>query len=375
MKQPNIDSVDILETLCRIPTVSYYERGIATAIWRFCERFDLHVASDHWGNLFASGSGVPPSEARVAFVAHMDHPGFEVVERNADGTYRAVSHGGVARVAFVPGMHVRVPLPDGGGINGLITACDDIQERGRFASSNSITLELEEPIDELPCMALVPVPDFVYDGGWYRGRALDDLAGCATILSALIDSKDSNQPVLGIFTRAEEVGLVGARLIAANRVLNPECVVVSVETSLKSDAARQGDGVVIRVGDRMTTFDDFAESLLRPYSGYVQRALMSAGGCEASAFAAHGYRVTGTSLPLGAWHNMEDDGSLSMEYVSGLDFEAGVELVTEVMRSDLEELMRESSRPLAAHPDTESARLVVDGDDWPLGSDCESGDD
>lgn len=374
MTHPDIHPVDILETLCRIPTVSYYERGIARAIWQFCAQFDLHVASDRWGNLFASASGVPPSEARVAFVAHMDHPGFEVVERNPDGTYRAVSHGGVARVAFVPGMNLGVPLTDDDGVMAVVTAADDIEKRGRFASSNSVTLELEEPVDDLPRMAIVPVPDFVHDGGWLRGRALDDLAGCATILSALIDAKDSNQPVIGIFTRAEEVGLIGARLIASERVLNPECIVVSVETSLKSDSARQGDGVIIRVGDRMTTFDDFAESLLRPYSGYVQRALMSAGGCEASAFAAHGYRVTGTSLPLGAWHNMEDDGSLSMEYVSALDFEAGVELVSEVMRSDLSELMQEAPKPLAAYPEAEAERLMLNDADWPMEGPCECAD-
>lgn len=365
MKQPDIHPIDILETLCRIPTLSYYERGIADAIWQICERFDLHVTSDRWGNLFASCHGVPPSEARVAFVAHMDHPGFELVERNADGTYRAISHGGVPRVAFVPGMQIGVPLGIDDGVMGVVTAAEDIVERGRFASSKSVTLELDQAIDDLPAMAILPVADFVYDGGWLRGRALDDLAGCATILAALIDSKDSNQPVVGIFTRAEEVGLVGARLIASEGRLNRDCVVVSVETSLKSDAARQGDGVVIRVGDRMTTFDDFAESLLRPYSGYVQRALMSAGGCEASAFAAHGYRVTGTSLPLGAWHNMEEDGSLAMEYVSALDFEAGVELVTAVMHSDLEKLPPSRSNTLSENPDAEAKRLAVDQDDWP----------
>ena len=367
MKQSDIHPIDILETLCRIPTLSYYERGIAEAIWQMCERFDLHVTSDRWGNLFASCHGVPPSEARVAFVAHMDHPGFELVERNADGTYRAISHGGVPRVAFVPGMHLGVPLGIDDGVMGVVTAAEDIVERGRFASSKSVTLELDQAIDDLPAMAILPVADFVYDGGWLRGRALDDLAGCATILAALNDSKDSNQPVIGIFTRAEEVGLVGARLIASEGRLNRDCMVVSVETSLKSDTARQGDGVVIRVGDRMTTFDHLAESILvkNANAKYAQRALMSAGGCEASAFAAHGYRVTGTSLPLGAWHNMEDDGSLAMEYVSALDFEAGVELVTAVMHSDLEQLPPSRSNPLSENPDAEAKRLVVDENDWP----------
>ena len=67
----------------------------------------------------------------------------------------------------------------------------------------------------------------------------------------------------------------------------------------------------------MTTFDHEAEGVLHgaahridgskatPRGFKVQRALMGAGGCEASAFKAHGYRVTGTSFPLGAWHNTE----------------------------------------------------------------------
>ena len=134
---------------------------------------------------------------------------------------------------------------------------------------------------------------------------------------------------------------------------------VSVETSLKSQNAKQGEGIVIRVGDRMTTFDHEAEAVLHgaasriqehgsPSGFKVQRALMGAGGCEASAFKAHGYRVTGTSFPLGAWHNTEDDGSIVPEYIHIDDFRSGVSLITEAMRDDGEHRQDDPLRYLAA---------------------------
>ena len=202
-------------------------------------------------------------------------------------------------------------------------------------------------------------------------RQLDDLAGCAAILAALITIKkdeSNNRPIVGLFTRAEEVGLVGAALAAADEVVSKDALIVSVETSLKSDNAKQGNGVVIRVGDRMTTFDHSAEAVLHAAAyriaehgtadGFkVQRALMGAGGCEASAFKAHGYQVTGTSFPLGAWHNTEDDGSITPEYIHLDDFRSGVALITEAMRDDDEPRHNDPLRYLSAFPETGAMRL------------------
>ena len=64
----------------------------------------------------------------------------------------------------------------------------------------------------------------------------------------------------------------------------------------------------------------------------VQRQLMGAGGCEASAFAAHGYLVTGMAYPLGAWHNAGPDNTIASEYISLDDFAGGVLLATEAAK-------------------------------------------
>ena len=218
---------------------------------------------------------------------------------------------------------------------------------------------------------ILDLPSFSVDGEFIRARQLDDLAGCATIMFALIkiNTDGSNRrPIVGLFTRAEEVGLVGAALAASDETFPKDAIIVSIETSLKSDTAKQGNGVIIRVGDRMTTFDHEAEAVLHAasrrigeYDGAedikIQRALMGAGGCEASAFKAHGYRVTGTSYPLGAWHNTEDDGSIVSEYIHKDDFVSGVALITEAMRDDAAGRHDDPLRYLASFPETGAMRL------------------
>ena len=65
--------------------------------------------------------------------------------------------------------------------------------------------------------------DFELDGEYIRMRAVDDLAGCASALSAMARLVRSGQQpegdVYALFTRAEEIGLVGARLAAENGLL------------------------------------------------------------------------------------------------------------------------------------------------------------
>ena len=381
-----MQAIEILEALCLQPSVSYHERRVAREISRILNGADINSRTDRWGNIFA----VLPSPRDVpalVFVAHMDHPGFEAMEAvpvsdddDAEELIVAEPRGGLGERAYDVGMGVHILTRDGLDIYGTIESHSMLRRiRGsRFARAERVLIKPDyipmnrKPSDlEYPAPVLLDVPSFGMDGDLIRGRQLDDLAGCAAILSGLIEiRKDgSNQrPIVGLFTRAEEVGLVGAALAAGDEVIEKEAVVVSVETSLKSNVAKQGDGIVIRVGDRATTFDHDAESVLHgavsritergDADGFkVQRALMGAGGCEASAFKAHGYRVTGTSFPLGAWHNTEDDGSIIPEYIHIDDFNSGVTLLTEAMRDDGSTRPDDPLRYMASFPEQAAMRL------------------
>ena len=137
-------------------------------------------------------------------------------------------------------------------------------------------------------------------------------------------------------------GWVGARLLAQERRLPLDTLVVSVEASRTLPGASIGEGPVIRVGDASFTFDAEAEGVLlrarerlveQQPEFKVQRQLMSGGTCEASGFAVHGYRATGIALPLGNYHNAAPDGGVEAEHIHLDDFVGAVELIVQAAHS------------------------------------------
>ena len=376
-----MDALKILESLCAQPTVSYHEHRVANEIANTLSSNGVGSRRDRWGNVVAEldgDEGLPP----LVFVAHMDHPGFEAIEAYEEGEddelIVAEPRGGLGFRAYETGTGVHVIARNGLSIYGTIEGRGHLRRVGRFARTDRVTIRPDpNPIVRsalqltYPAAVVLDLPSFRLDGDLIRARQLDDLAGCAAIMAALIKIKSdgtNHRPIVGLFTRAEEVGLVGAALAAGDEMIPKDAIIVSVETSLKSEVAKQGEGVVIRVGDRMTTFDHDAEVVLNDASSRInersensgfktQRALMGAGGCEASAFKAHGYRVTGTSFPLGAWHNVEDDGSIVPEYIHIDDFRSGVALIAEAMRDDGKPRSNDPLRYLSAFPETGAMRL------------------
>ena len=61
-----------------------------------------------------------------------------------------------------------------------------------------------------------------------------------------------------LFTRAEEVGFVGALAAARLKTIPQRCFVVAMETSTQLPHAKMGDGPILRVGDRASTFTSSA---------------------------------------------------------------------------------------------------------------------
>ena len=128
-----------------------------------------------------------------------------------------------------------------------------------------VRVRLDAFVDLEPPLPLVfDLADFELDGDTIRMRAVDDLAGCAAILALLerVAREGSATDVYGVFTRAEEGGLFGARLMAEAETLPKETVIVSVESSAVIPGVAQGAGPVIRTGDALTTFDSEAERVL-----------------------------------------------------------------------------------------------------------------
>lgn len=319
-----------LSKLARIPAVPYYEQAVAAYIQAACADAGLETRSDRYGNVLATRPGSEDGASGIAFVAHMDHPGFEALRVEDEGLVGR-GLGGLPPQAFQSGTRVQLITRSGDRLAGMVV--------GRVGprSEQSVLLETDrDAVGELPCAAVLDLPGYDLDpeSRLIRMRAADDLAGCASVMAVLAASLDraSAGAVHGLFTRAEEVGLIGARLAAEDGLLPPDTVVVSVETSSTLPGAEIGGGPVIRTGDRMTTFDHRAEEYLlaaRDEIGAapVQRQLMSAGTCEGSAFARFGYATTGLAYPLGNWHNNGPDETVRAEFIHEEDFATGLALL------------------------------------------------
>ena len=143
---------------------------------------------------------------------------------------------------------------------------EDTTDPNDRTSDRLVRVRLDTPVDLRPPLPVVfGLSDFDLDGDTIRMRAVDDLAGCAAILALLerVARDGSAADVYGVFTRAEEGGLFGARLMAEAGTLPEETIVVSVESSAVIPGVAQGAGPVVRTGDALTTFDSGGGTVAR----------------------------------------------------------------------------------------------------------------
>ena len=331
------DEQDVLATLERVaspPTVPYHEWRALDAIAAELTRLGIVPTRDRYGQLSVH-IGRGSAKRSLAFVAHTDHPGFELAD--VDGAR------GVAR--FRGGIDPKYF----GGSFPLVVHRDGVADGHRAMGSGYVhdpvlpdwsagycEIRAERPL-AVGDWAVLDVPAFERRGNELYLRSADDLAGCALILSTFAALRDETRPfsVHAIFTRAEESGLFGARLVAEDGSLPRDAYIVSVEAS-NSRYAPAGAGIVIRAGDYHNTFSNEAERFLRVAQERLtargiatQRRLLPGGTCESSAFVRLGWVATGIALPNTGYHNAGADGSLVPEMIRVEDLLSGIALSAE----------------------------------------------
>ena len=272
-----------LRAILTQPTAPFREDAVRREIMKqLGELPSVTVEQDAFGNVLTHYSR-GPADARFVFAAHMDHPGF-------------------VRGEFLGGV------PE------------------EYRASNP-------PVRDFGDFAMWDLPAFEVREGRVYSRACDDLVGCAVIVAMFQELAGSGAEcsVHGIFTRAEEVGFIGAIHLARSSRLPRSLTIVSLETSSeRGGACTMGAGVIVRVGDRTSIFDSEATAMLidlAQHSGIPhQRALMSGGTCEATAYQLYGYRAAGLCVALGNYHNCGPHLQISAEYVAVTDVAAMTQL-------------------------------------------------
>jgi len=327
--------VAILQRVAAPPTAPYHEWAVLDAIRAELERGGVPSHVDRYGQVYARTARGTAKRALV-LAAHTDHPGFDVIE--AEGRVGRVRVLGGFRQRLFPKLAAVTVHDDGGqgSFRGTLSDPETVVDPVHN-STNTCRIDAERTL-EVGQFAMLDLPPVEVAGDEIRMRAADDLAGCALIVCALLALRDEPRPhdVHAVFTRAEETGLYGARLAAEDGLVPRDAYIVSVEASRALPDAESGKGIVVRAGDLHNTFSNEAERYLRVARERLadrgiatQRALLTGGTCEASAFVRLGWTATGMALPNLNYHNAGPDGGFAPEIVRLVDLLSGITLATE----------------------------------------------
>ena len=266
--------LDLTRSILAQPTAPFHEDAVrAEILIQLAQIPSVHVEQDDFGNVIARYDGCS-GHAEYAFAAHMDHPAY-VGEEFLGGvpeTYRAK----------------------------------------------------KPPTRDFGAFAMWDLPACEVKDGRIHSRACDDLIGCIAILALFqeLDRTKAMPTVYGLFSRAEEVGFVGAIQLAKTGRVPKDVTIVSLECSSEKSpgSGKMGDGPIIRVGDRTSIFDDAATAAFTKAAADAklpyQRCLMSGGTCEATAYQLYGYRTAALCVALGNYHNCGPDETIAPEFVA-----------------------------------------------------------
>ena len=114
-------ALEHLRELGRRPAAPFFEQGPTAYIREVLAGLAGVVSRlDDFGNMIAHyANGADDSQPPIAFVAHMDHPGFEIFSEGTDERlYKARALGGVPVASLRKPMPVLVLTPDGRRVTG-----------------------------------------------------------------------------------------------------------------------------------------------------------------------------------------------------------------------------------------------------------------
>lgn len=359
----NKQQYQLLVTLLTRPTAPFREEHVIASVAHALQPANVPFFLDPIGNVVVGCASYTQYQKLVrrktteplrVFIAHMDHPGFHGV-RWVGNDLEIKWHGG-SPVEHVMGSDVWLATATGMVAEGKLHRIKLTRTRRAIDHAR---VELITP-----WRTRRPAATSLYGGFkfrapvWRKGsrlytKAADDLVGVFAVVNTAIElfRRKPSAGFLGLLTRAEEVGFIGAVahfelgwLASGSRPI----LCVSLETSRTLPNALIGSGPVVRLGDRRTVFDPAALNVLTTLAQRLlprrhQRRIMDGGTCEATAALAYGFPAVGLSVPLGNYHNQGFEGGPNCrarngpapEFVDVRDVDGLLKLCRGLMQPDL----------------------------------------
>jgi endoglucanase len=358
-----------LKQLTSIPTVAGREDRVVAWVHAWAkDRHDVTVSADACGNLTLRRTEPFAPGEPLYITAHLDHPGF-AIDAIEDETHAVLAFRGGVMEDYFKDARIHCWPAEGDARPGTILERIE-PEAGDEEMFKRYRVRLDEGHSTQGLttrdIATWLLPEATITEGLLSTPACDDLAAAAAALAAfdhLLRAKSAGHAVgrdfRVFFTRAEEIGFVGAIGACRHATIPDSAPIIALENSRAFDDAPIGGGPIVRVGDRLTVFTPRLTAAVAARAEAIsggpatptaaqkqsdmpkwrwQRKLMAGGACEATVFCAAGYEATCVCLPLGNYHNMADlsavqagtnttEPTIAPEQIATSDFDGLVDLL------------------------------------------------
>ncbi|WP_200761527.1 hypothetical protein [Poriferisphaera corsica] len=359
----------LLIELTSLPTGTGKEHAVVRYLYDWvARRAWVSMKRDKWGNVLLGLKG-RRAKRPVVLTSHLDHPAFVVYEVKDGGReVWAEFRGGVHNDYFV-GTKVRWWSRVEGELDKI--KCEQFEGKDSYQTLIDLketkrgevaeVFDADEKNGQMFKQAKICflAKNKVKTGDlltWdlreskvvrckLNARVCDDLAVTAASLTCFERWYERNKNKLKeahhvqvLFTRAEEVGFIGAMGACQSGLIADDARLIALENSksIPGDSP-QGAGPIVRVGDATSTFghelnyriSQIAKQLTGEDETFqYQRKLMPGGSCEATAYQCYGYQTTCLCLPLVNYHNMnEQTKKIDVEVIDMRDYHNMVKLL------------------------------------------------
>ncbi|MDR3270829.1 MAG: M42 family metallopeptidase [Peptococcaceae bacterium] len=242
----------LLKELSELDGAAGAEKPVRDALRQFLH---LHVDEsqvDKLGNLIVlKGQGLPGPKVMLA--AHMDEVGLMITDIDSDGMLRFRTVGSIEPRLLVS-KPVRIHSAPGtlpGVIGSKAIHVQKAAERGKVFTQEQLYVDIGASSKD-DAAKHVKLGDYAYfntafapfGDGYYKGKALDDRAGCAVLAEILRNAYDL--PLYGAFTVQEEIGLRGSQVAAYQ--IQPDFAIVLESTRAADLVPDEGPSWITQIG-------------------------------------------------------------------------------------------------------------------------------
>lgn len=258
---------ELLRRLCETDGVSGREKAVRELILNELKKSTVPMTTeiDALGSVIVRLKGKQPAAKTLLLAAHMDEVGLIITKAIDGGFLRFTTVGGISPQVLY-GKKVRLENGLTGIIGGkAVHQCSD-EEKKTAPAVDQLLIDIGAPDMETAENWVFPGDTAVFNtpfeelaDGRLSGKALDNRAGCALLLSLAM--KQPLYDVVLAFTVQEEVGLHGAEVVGAR--VQPD-IAVAVDSTTAADMSTNppekqvccvGGGAVVSFMDRRTMYD------------------------------------------------------------------------------------------------------------------------